>query len=559
MGRKKAELDDKVICEEYLNSNIGVEALATKYHTGKVTVKKILADNGIEIKPRGKQPLKEEFVVNDWKEEKYLIEEGFHYIAKAKDSDYETNDYMNAGGHLTSYIKKKFGITSTLYERRMHYKRTGNYWWEQWFDIVKVADKPVKKCPYCDWTTEDIQNRSGVFEQHLVNVHNKTKIEYLSEFPTDKDYFIGASRTKNRQMETNVEKFVTCKICGKKLDRISNTHLKTHNITKHEYLLKYGNELYTKDYYQTLLKSAHTMNTSLMNNLSQYSSKDENFLMDYIKSKGIECYKDRQILDGKEIDIYIPSYSIGIEYNGNKWHTENFGKKDKTYHLNKLECCKANGVQLLSIFEDEFVYHRELVLSKIDHILGLEKEKKKIPARKCIIKEISKNDAEVFLEQFHIQGFVSSSLYLGAFYNCKLIAVMTFIEEHPKQWNLTRFASDINYVCQGVGGKLFSYFKKNFSFETVKSFLDRRWCFNEIENIYTKLGFTFDSYNKPDYRYYNETVDRYKRFHKFGFRKDRLLKLNENFTPDMTELEMTKALGYERIWDCGLIKYIYKK
>jgi len=27
----------------------------------------------------------------------------------------------------------------------------------------------------------------------------------------------------------------------------------------------------------------------------------------------------------------------------------------------------------------------------------------------------------------------------------------------------------------------------------------------------------------------------------------------------MTETEMAKALGYDRIWDCGLIKYVWKK
>ena len=27
----------------------------------------------------------------------------------------------------------------------------------------------------------------------------------------------------------------------------------------------------------------------------------------------------------------------------------------------------------------------------------------------------------------------------------------------------------------------------------------------------------------------------------------------------MTELEMTKALGYDRIWDCGLFKYVWRK
>ena len=26
----------------------------------------------------------------------------------------------------------------------------------------------------------------------------------------------------------------------------------------------------------------------------------------------------------------------------------------------------------------------------------------------------------------------------------------------------------------------------------------------------------------------------------------------------MTETEMAKALGYDRIWDCGLFKYVWK-
>lgn len=30
------------------------------------------------------------------------------------------------------------------------------------------------------------------------------------------------------------------------------------------------------------------------------------------------------------------------------------------------------------------------------------------------------------------------------------------------------------------------------------------------------------------------------------------------FPITMTETEMAKELGYDRIWDCGLIKYVYR-
>ena len=44
----------------------------------------------------------------------------------------------------------------------------------------------VKKCPYCKWSTIDVENKSGMFETHLLKEHGITKFEYLKEFPEDK-------------------------------------------------------------------------------------------------------------------------------------------------------------------------------------------------------------------------------------------------------------------------------------------------------------------------------------------------------------------------------------
>ena len=35
MSKTKAILDEKIICDEYLNSKIGIETLALKYHVGE--------------------------------------------------------------------------------------------------------------------------------------------------------------------------------------------------------------------------------------------------------------------------------------------------------------------------------------------------------------------------------------------------------------------------------------------------------------------------------------------------------------------------------------------
>lgn len=58
INKKKtySEILIKTMCNEYSNSNIGYKALAKKYHIDKRNIKKILIENGIEIKPKYSKP-----------------------------------------------------------------------------------------------------------------------------------------------------------------------------------------------------------------------------------------------------------------------------------------------------------------------------------------------------------------------------------------------------------------------------------------------------------------------------------------------------------------------
>ena len=265
---------------------------------------------------------------------------------------------------------------------------------------------------------------------------------------------------------------------------------------------------------------------------------------------------NREILNGMEIDIFIPPLKLGIEYNGLRWHSEEFGK-DHRYHLNKLNKCNEQGIKLIQIFEDEWINHRDICESKLKQICGLNRNPK-IYGRKCEIREITNKDiAYKFLDKNHIQGRTSFTIALGAYHQEELVGVMTFKNEKEGYWDLNRFATDINYQCVGIGGKLFKYFTRNYPFIEIKSFADRRWTTDPTNNLYIKLGFEFDSYVPPTYWYYNSKINPYTRFHKFGFRKQHLHK-QYDLPLTMTEREMTETLGYTRIWDCGLIKYIFK-
>ena len=217
---------------------------------------------------------------------------------------------------------------------------------------------------------------------------------------------------------------------------------------------------------------------------------------------------------------------------------------------------RKRNINVIHIFEDEYLENKTLVLRKLRHIFKLNYDLPKIVARKCNIRPIYKYEANEFLVANHIQGFVPSTLYLGAFFNEKLVAVMTFTKEDWGKWTLTRFASDNNYISSGVGGKLFKYFIRTNCVTSVKSFADKRWTIDKNDNLYTRLNFKIEKETFPDYRYIDNSGKVKKRFHKFGFRKD-ILQRKYKLDPNMTELEMTRELGYDRIWDCGLIKYVY--
>ena len=264
----------------------------------------------------------------------------------------------------------------------------------------------------------------------------------------------------------------------------------------------------------------------------------------------------KDIIAPYELDVYIPDNKVAIEYDGLIWHSEKFGK-DKNYHLMKTKLCEKQGIRLIHIFEDEWLENKEIVKTKLKHILKCNNDLQKVFARKCSVNEINHKQAREFLETNHIQGGCNSTVYLGCFYENELVGVMSFKREtkNSDKWELTRFATDINKHCVGVGGKLFTYFLKNYNPSEVKSFADRRWSINN-DNLYIKLGFKLDKVLKPDYSY----VLNKKRLHKFSCRKNKLIFRyhNEKLNINLTENEMTEKLGLYKIWNCGLLRYIWK-
>lgn len=529
MNKSELKLDD--IIREY-ETHKSLHKVAKILHTSHIRISNILKENNYQIQNIGKcKILSEEEIKNTI----------YDYNVNCLTMEEISNKYNVTIKKLRKIFKDNGVLISKWHN---HIKKVTP------IKVKKVKhNKPTKKCPYCDWETIDIENKSNSFRKHIINFHNIDAFEHLNKFPEDEKYFKDFLKKNS---------LVTCKICNKKLHLIDDRHLQKHGITKQEYIEKFGDDnIISESTKQKLQKCIHQMylNEDWERQTSNYELEIKNLL---IENKLNFVQHDRTILNGLEIDFLVGN--VGIEFNGNKYHTEWFGGKNRNYHVSKTNICNLNGIKLLQIFEDEFVYSKNIVLTKIKHILGIHDSNVKIMGRKCNIELIDKDLAKSFLDDFHIQGFSSSTEYLGAFYNNELIGVMSFKlnDKINNKWELTRFATNINYICQGVGGKIFKWFINYFNPEEIKTFADRRWTIDKSNNLYTKLGFKLEKILKPDYRYYNNKVNKYKRFHKFNFRKQ-ILNKKYNLPLNLTETEMIKELGYDRIWDCGLFKYIWRK
>ena len=281
-------------------------------------------------------------------------------------------------------------------------------------------------------------------------------------------------------------------------------------------------------------------------------SKSEKEVFDYVKSllPDIEIIgNNRNVLKNSELDIYIPEKKVAIEFNGLYWHTENQGK-DKWYHYNKWKECIDNNIQLITIWEDDWIYRKEIVKNMLARKLHVSNEQK-IAARKTFVDMISKEEASSFCETNHIQGFNLGTYYIGLRdkKDNSLVAVSIW-RKNKQDIYLDRYCT--SQIVQGGMGKLLKYALevfKNDGFTQLITFADHAVSDG---GLYEQLGFLRDSELKPDYSYYYN----HKRRHKFGFRKKRFRNDPELLYKDnMTEKELADLNEIYRIWDCGKTRY----
>lgn len=281
-------------------------------------------------------------------------------------------------------------------------------------------------------------------------------------------------------------------------------------------------------------------------------SKGHQEVIDFLSTlnlKGEIKVNDRSVLQGDELDIYLPAYNLAIEFNGIFFHSDTFLSKD--YHIKKTSRCLARGIQLVHVFDYLWWGKKELIMSMLKSKLGLFHTR--LYARKCRIKIINSTLKRDFLNQNHLQGDANSGINLGLFSGTELVSVLTFGKsrfDKKIQWELIRFASRQGIQVVGGFSKLLQFFIKQYSPDLILSYCDRTWSSGDT---YYRAGFVFDKFTVPNYYYFKEQYV----YSRQQFQKHKLPSLLLKFDSNKTEMENMSDNGYRKFWDCGNVRLLY--
>lgn len=515
---------------------------------------------------------------------------------------WKTLDEKNKSGIITRHLQKHNIIFDVVNVSK-------------YFDIQPYKMPNILQCPICKWTTVDLQNKSGAFTNHIIKNHNMSIDQFLLKFVEYNHLWktFHCNKKINEFIKNDViNNGIKCLICEGVFRKLTNKHLKKHNLTPSQYKNRFNvittcskttENLQRKKSFEGQMDnifdriSAHDciplftkeMYTGVIDN-KQYkfkcgicgnefedtldngkfpvcrvcnpklkfhpNKKIENEMFDFLK-EAIGDTKiitnDRKVIYPKEIDFYIPILNLAIEVDGLFWHSEIY--KTNKYHLEKTVELKKKQIRTIHIFEDEWNNHKELVKKKLKHILKCSSNKK-IYAKNCEIKKIQPTECNAFLNAHHIQGSSASYLKLGLYYKKLLVAVMTYSTPRVALGNngkenfveLSRFCTNTDYIVIGAASKLLSYFIKNYNPTKIISYADLRWTSFD-DNLYKKLKFSFVKQTLPNHFWCKNS----KRYHRFNFTKGSLIKRGYDKTKTVTQI--MRELGYYRVWDCGHLKY----
>jgi hypothetical protein len=295
------------------------------------------------------------------------------------------------------------------------------------------------------------------------------------------------------------------------------------------------------DFFNVSHSTAHEKMHKLGWDLFKHESESyfENQIENWLNENNVSYQKhNRQIIYPKELDFYIPSKNIAIEFNDTWSHNStnvgglNKGPKSQYYHFNKTKLCNSKGIQLIHLYEKD--------LDCLDDILHLLLPVEKYNARNCVYEHgVSVKD---FIIENHRQHTCLKNNGGALFWNGMMVGAITFVKNR-----LDKLCFKKGIVINGGFGKLLKNYLKYEPMEEIVTYCDL-----DSNNglSYEKLGFKVTNWNRNYY-----WVKGNEWLHRRDCQKSRIMKmfdLTKYYINTHTEKELMLEQGYVQIFTAGI-------
>jgi hypothetical protein len=210
--------------------------------------------------------------------------------------------------------------------------------------------------------------------------------------------------------------------------------------------------------------------------------------------------------------------------------------------------CKVNiavNNKSFAFWINDWFNKKKIVLSIISSKIG---QNKRVFARNCEVKKVTKQEAEIFLNQNHLLGFKTAYFKYALYNQQELIAIATFskgrkmkrLEANKRSFELISFCCRKNVSVTGGLSKLIKAFVTDLQPGDIMTYIDKDWSDG---SAYLKLGFKIHSETEPQTFVFDKT----------NFEKYQLEKLPENI---FIALQSSKQ-NFGIVKNSGNLKLVY--
>lgn len=488
--------------------------------------------------------------------------------------------YGVSNGAQTLESKNKIRNKCTNLNRIANMKSTKQ---QQYLDSIAHINLDELKYLYLteNWSYEDIKqkyNISGYKLDKILKSNNISKSRTQSsslvlktkytESGGKDSYFENINR---KRLETIIARY----------DSLENFSLIISEKCKNTWNLKSKEEINSlinnlrEKYYSNPDKIDHAKEVRIQTNLERYGVDNSYKLATYTSSSqpNSNFYNLLQTFGFKvEGEIYLSSFLEGkkgyrfdfqidnilLELNPWPFHNTSWNPIpesnpiSKSYHFNKTKCAREHGYRCIHIWDWDD--QEKIVKSLLP--------KTPIYARKCEIREVSKDICDEFLNKYHFQNSCrGQTIRYGLYFNDELIQIMTFGKPRYNKnydYELLRLCTNNEYNVIGGSKKLFSHFLKNYPNNSIISYCDNS---KFLGDVYSSIGMILKDKGKPTCHWYHPKLDIHitdNFLRQRGF--DQLFgDIFGTYGKGTSNEELMIQHGFVPIYDCGQSSYIWNK